>query len=79
MDGNLVSLSDNDSNLTYEYDALDRITKTSTTGSAKQRAVVNLYEYDRNSNRLSLRTGFRNRRPQLDTEQIPTLKTQKTS
>ena len=57
-DGNLVSLSDNDSKLSYEYDALDRITKTSTTGSEKQRAVVNLYEYDRNNNRISLRTGL---------------------
>ena len=57
-DGNLVSLSDNDSKLTYQYDALDRIVKSSTTGSSKQPAVVNLYEYDRNNNRISLRTGL---------------------
>ena len=62
-DGNLVSVSDNDSKFTYEYDALDRITKTSTTGSAKQPAVVNLYEYDRNNNRISLRTGLETEDP----------------
>ena len=57
-DGNLVSLSDNDSKLTYEYDALDRVIKSNTSGSEKQRGVVNLYEYDRNNNRISLRTGL---------------------
>ena len=38
----------------YEYDALDRITKSSTAGSLKQPAVVQLYDYDNNSNRKSL-------------------------
>ena len=58
MDENLASLSDNDSKLTYEYDALDRITESSTAGSDKQPAVVQLYDYDRNSNRTRLRAGL---------------------
>ena len=58
MDGNLVSLSDNDSKLSYEYDALDRVIKSNTSGSLKQPAIVQLYDYDRNSNRLRLRAGL---------------------
>ena len=51
-------LSDNDSKLNYEYDALDRIIEISTEGSLKQPSITQFYEFDKNNNRLSLRAGF---------------------
>ena len=58
LDGNLASLSDNDSKLSYEYDALDRIISASTGDSPKQPPIAQLYEYDKNSNRIGLRAGL---------------------
>ena len=58
MDGNLISLSDSDSKLTYTYDELDRIISSSTEGSAKQPSIRQIYGYDKNSNRTSLKAGF---------------------
>ena len=58
LDGNLVSLEDNDSKLTYEYDALDRVMSVSTKDSLKQPDILQLYEYDANGNRTSLRAGL---------------------
>ena len=58
LDGNLITLEDNDSKLTYSYDALDRIISASTEDSPKQPPIVQLYEYDKNSNRIGLRAGL---------------------
>ena len=58
LDGNLITLEDNDSKLTYSYDALDRIISASTGNSPKQPPIAQLYEYDKNSNRIGLRAGL---------------------
>ena len=58
MDGNLISLSDSDSKIIYTYDELDRIRTSSTEGSLKQPAIRQVYGYDKNSNRTSLKAGF---------------------
>ena len=57
-DGNLASVSDDDSKLSFNYDGLDRIVEVSTKGSSKQPAIIQIYEYDKNSNRLSLSSGL---------------------
>ena len=58
MDGNIIGLLDDDSNLFYEYDELDRVLSVSTKNSPKQPAITQRYTYDNNSNRTSLRAGF---------------------
>ena len=42
-----------------EYDALGRVIKTSKEGSTNQPAIVQLYEYDKNGNRVSLKAGLK--------------------
>ena len=64
----MISLLAVQNKLSYEYDALDRVIKSNTSGSLKQPAIVQLYDYDRNNNRVSLRTG-------LETEDLANYKT----
>ena len=58
LDGNLVSVSDNDSKLTYKYDALDRVVRVMTEDAVKQPDSSLIYTYDNNSNRTSLIYGL---------------------
>ncbi|MDE0092457.1 MAG: right-handed parallel beta-helix repeat-containing protein [Oligoflexia bacterium] len=67
-DGNLAHITDTFSNplsakvvseLSLEYDALGRVIKTSKEGSTNQPAIVQLYEYDKNGNRVSLKAGLK--------------------
>ena len=52
--GNLTSISDPDSNLTFSYDGADRLTTTATTGSPNQPDVTINYTYDFNGNRQTM-------------------------
>lgn len=58
LDGNMSFISDSDSRVSYEYDGLDRMIRSSTEDSPKQPEIIQLYEYDKNNNRISLRAGF---------------------
>ena len=52
--GNLISITDPDSNLTFSYDGADRLANTSTTSSPNQLDVTKNYTYDSNGNRLTM-------------------------
>ena len=58
LDGNLVSLSDNDSKLSYQYDALDRVVRVMTEDAVKQPDSSLIYTYDNNSNKTGLTYGL---------------------
>ena len=57
-DGNLTGLSDRDSQLSYEYDGLNRVMMSSTENSPKQPPIIQRYTYDGNDNRTSLKAGY---------------------
>ena len=52
--GNLLVITDSDSNLTFTYDGADRLLSASTTGSLNQPDVTINYTYDNNGNRLTM-------------------------
>ena len=55
-DDRIVSIASDDSALTFDYDALGRLTRTSTAGSPFQPRVTLEYSYDANGNRTSVST-----------------------
>ena len=52
--GNLTSINNPDSNLTFTYDAGARLTNTATTGSPNQPDITINYTYDDNGNRITM-------------------------
>ena len=58
--GNLLTLSDDDSRLTYTYNSRNQVLSVSTRGSSHQPAVTLSYTYDLNGNRASVSTPFGN-------------------